>query len=253
VKLTALVTGGTAGIGLAIARSLGTDGYRVAICGRSKARLEAAHAALDQAGVEVWSKPCDVSRREEVNSMVSELVGRWPELDVVVNNAGGLESFPVDQPNDAAWARVVGANLDGAYFVTSRVVSHLRDGGRLIFVSSVLGRQGAPGSAAYCAAKHGVIGFAKAVALELAPRQITVNTICPGWTDTGLARTVMEGVAADLGCTYPEFKEKALSRVPTGRMVDPEEVAAMVRFLVSPAARNITGQAYQICGGQVMI
>lgn len=253
MKPTALVTGGSAGIGLAIARELGEMGYRVAICGRDPERLRLAHVRLEEAEVEVWSRTCDVGSRPQVDEMVAELLGDWPVLDVVVNNAGGLESFPVDRPEDDAWERVISANLDGAYYVTSRTAPALADGGRLIFISSVLGRLGAPGSSAYCAAKHGVIGFAKAVALELATRRITVNTICPGWTDTELARAVMERIAGDIGRTYAEFREDALGRVPTGRMVDPAEVAAMVRFLVSPEARNITGQAYQICGGQVMI
>lgn len=253
MKPTALITGGSAGIGLAVARRLGKDGFRVAICGRSTQRLVEARSALEQAGIETWSCPCDISRRQDVDSMVGQLLANWPVLDVVVNNAGGLESFPIDQPDDSAWDRVLGSNLNGAYFVTSRTAPHLRNGGRLVFISSVLGRMGVPGSSAYCAAKHGVIGFAKALALELAPRQITVNAVCPGWTETELARAVMEDVANGLGCSYWEFRQQALNRVPTGRMVDPEEVAALVRFLVSPESRNVTGQAYQICGGQVMI
>ncbi len=253
MKRLALITGGSAGIGLAVAQALGAEGFQIVICGRSPQRLAAARTALQQAGIEVRAWECDIS----VPALVEEVVGRLAKgderIDVLVNNAGDLASFPVDRPDDAAWHRVLDSNLNGPYYVTSRCAPRLRDGGRVIFISSVLGRMGVAGSSAYCAAKHGVIGFAKAVALEMAPRGITVNTICPGWTDTQLARTVMERAAAGMGIPVEEFRRQALSRVPTGRMVDPAEVAALVKFLVSPEARNITGQAYQICGGQLML
>jgi NAD(P)-dependent dehydrogenase (short-subunit alcohol dehydrogenase family) len=252
LKPLALITGGSAGIGLATAHSLGAGGFRVLICGRSRHRLAGARAELEEAGVEVRAWECDVTRAAQVEVLVGRLAEQDEKIDVLVNNAGDLEAFPVDRPDDAAWHRVLDANLTGPYYVTSRCVPHLRDGGRVIFISSVLGRMGVPGSSAYCAAKHGVIGFAKAVALELAPRGITVNTVCPGWTETQLARTVMERVASQMGISYEELRRQALGRVPTGRMVEPAEVAALVRFLVSPEAGNITGQAYQICGGQLM-
>jgi NAD(P)-dependent dehydrogenase (short-subunit alcohol dehydrogenase family) len=128
----------------------------------------------------------------------------------------------------------------------------LSDGGRVINISSVLGRFGVPGYTAYCASKHAVIGFTRALALELAKRNITVNAVCPGWVDTGMAAQGMRMGADATGVTFEEFRDKAIGAVPIGRMIQPDEVASLVRFLASPQAAPITGQTYNICGGQTM-
>jgi ketoreductase len=249
---SAIVSGGSAGIGLAIARRLGLDGARVAICGRSVGRLTEAARDLSAAGIEVLTAPCDVRRAAEVDDFVERAVGRFGQIDILVNNAGATAPTPLDQPDDEAWQRVVSVNLDGPYYLTTRVLPHMPDGGRMIYISSVTGKFGAPGAAAYCAAKHGLIGLVRTVALELAPRKITANALCPGWVETEMAKSVMEGLAEKTGRSYEEFRGVALRQVPLNSMIEPEEVAALVRFLVSPEARNITGQAYNICGGQVM-
>ena len=116
-------------------------------------------------------------------------------------------------------------------------------------MSSVLGKFGVPGYSAYCAAKTGLIGFTRALALELAPRKITVNALCPGWVDTEMARSGMRDIAATQGISVEEFKRQAMSRVPLGKMVQPEEVANLVVFLASDAGNNVTAQAISICGG----
>jgi len=116
----------------------------------------------------------------------------------------------------------------------------------------VLGRFGVPGYTAYCASKHAVIGFTRALALELASRQITVNALCPGWVDTDMAAQGMQLGANATGVTFEEFKEQAIGRVPIARMIQPDEVAGLVHFLASPQASAITGQTYNICGGQTM-
>ncbi len=249
---SALITGGSAGIGLAIARRLGLDGAKVAICGRSVGRLTDAARDLASAGVDVLTVPCDVCKPVDIDNFVGRVVERFGQIDILVNNAGSTGPTPLDRPDDAAWRDILAANLDAPYYLTTRVLAHMPDGGRMIYISSVTGKFGAPGSAGYSAAKHGLIGLVRTAALELAPRKITANALCPGWVETEMAKSVMERLAEESGRTYTEFREAALRHVPLNSMIEPEEVAGLVRFLVSEEARNITGQAYNICGGQVM-
>jgi NAD(P)-dependent dehydrogenase (short-subunit alcohol dehydrogenase family) len=140
----------------------------------------------------------------------------------------------------------------GTFLVTRQAIPLLSDGGRVVNMSSVLGRFGVPGYTAYCASKHAVIGFTRALALELVNRQITVNALCPGWVDTAMSVQGMQIGANAMGITFEEFKEQAIGRVPIGRIIQPEEVADLVKFLASPQASAITGQTYNICGGQTM-
>jgi 3-hydroxybutyrate dehydrogenase len=132
------------------------------------------------------------------------------------------------------------------------VLPLVAEGGRIINLSSVLGRFGVPGYTAYCASKHAVIGFTRALALELTARSITVNAISPGWVDTDMAVEGMTLGADAMGVSYEEFRRRAIKAVPIKRIIQPQEVAGLVRFLASPAAAAITGQTYNICGGQVM-
>jgi NAD(P)-dependent dehydrogenase (short-subunit alcohol dehydrogenase family) len=125
-------------------------------------------------------------------------------------------------------------------------------GGRIVNLSSVLGRFGVSGYAAYCAAKHGVIGFTRALALELAPREITVNALCPGWVETDMADQGIRETASALGISPEEFREQAIAGVPLKRFLDPSEIAKLALYLTSEEASGITGQTYNICGGQVM-
>ncbi|MSO83034.1 MAG: SDR family oxidoreductase, partial [Acidobacteria bacterium] len=152
----------------------------------------------------------------------------------------------------ADWRRIIDTNLTGLYLVTREAIAQMRDGSRIVNISSVLGRFGVPGYTAYCASKHGVIGFTRALALELAPRRITVNALCPGWVDTEMAAEGMRLGAAATSQTFDQFRERALGAVPIRRIIQPEEVAELVRFVASPGAAAITGQTYNICGGQTM-
>ena len=169
-----------------------------------------------------------------------------------MNNAGVGGGRPIDKTDTATWRRIVDTNVWGTFLVSRQAVSMLGDGGRIVNLSSVLGRFGVPGYTAYCASKHAVIGFTRALALELAERCITVNAICPGWVDTEMALQGMQGGAAAMGISYEEFRAHALGNVPIGRMIQPDEVAHLVKFLASPQAAAITGQTYNICGGQTM-
>jgi ketoreductase len=191
----------------------------------------------------------DVRDQKSVDAGVRRIVDRFGKIDIVVNNAGISGVTPVDAPDTKDWLDVIQTNVIGSYYVTRAATPHIPNGGRVIMISSVLGKFGVPGYTAYCTAKTGLIGFTRALALELAPRKITVNALCPGWTDTEMARSGMRDIAKDLGISVEEFRQQAMSRVPLGEMVEPDEVATLVVFLVAETGNKITGQAISICGG----
>lgn len=247
-----LVTGGGRGIGRAIAHALAGPDTCVAIAGRTRGELDSTARDLERLGGKALAIEMDVTSEESVTAGIRELGRTAAHLDVLVNNAGVGGGEPVAGSDVARWRRVIDTNVTGTYLVTREAVGVMRDGGRIVNISSVLGRFGVPGYTAYCASKHGVIGFTRALALELAPRQITVNALCPGWVDTEMAAEGMRQGAAATGQTFEEFRDGALGRVPIKRIIQPEEVAELVRFVVSPGAAAITGQTYNICGGQTM-
>jgi NAD(P)-dependent dehydrogenase (short-subunit alcohol dehydrogenase family) len=194
----------------------------------------------------------DVTSEESVAAGMRKLEASVDHFDVLVNNAGVGGGEPVAGSEVARWRRVIDTNVTGTYLVTREAIAAIQDGGRIVNISSVLGRFGVPGYTAYCASKHAVIGFTRALALELAPRQITVNALCPGWVNTEMAAEGMRQGAAATGQTFEEFRDGAIGVVPIQRIIEPEEVAELVRFVASPAAAVITGQTYNICGGQTM-
>jgi NAD(P)-dependent dehydrogenase (short-subunit alcohol dehydrogenase family) len=249
---TALVTGGGRGIGRAIARALAGPDTVVAIAGRTRTQLQSTASELEGLGGKALAIEMDVASEASVAGGMKTLRAATPGLDVLVNNAGVGGGEPVQNSDIQRWRRTIDTNLTGIYLVTRESVALMPDGGRIVNMSSVLGRFGVPGYTAYCASKHGVIGFTRALALELAPRRITVNALCPGWVDTDMAAQGMQQGADATGQTFEQFRERALGAVPLKRIIQPEEVAELVRFLASPAASAITGQTYNICGGQTM-
>lgn len=248
----ALVTGGGRGIGRAIARALGGPYTFVAVAGRTRSQLESTAIDLESLGGQAAALDMDVTSDLSVAVAVRELTAAAGHVDVLVNNAGVGGGEPIAGSDIERWRRTIDTNLTGMYLVTRSVVPLMRAGGRIVNIASVLGRFGVPGYTAYCASKHGVIGFTRALALELAPEQITVNALCPGWVDTEMAAEGMRQGADATGKTFEEFRDHALGAVPIKRIIQPEEVAELVRFLASPGASAITGQTYNICGGQTM-
>ena len=224
----------------------------VAITGRREDVLKEAATQIAKSGTRAIHVVMDVRNHDSVAVGMASIAKSLGSIDVLINNAGigGPNACAADGPEN--WDPIVRTNLDGAFYCAREAIKHMPDGGRVINISSVLGKFGVPGYTAYCASKHGVIGFTKALALEVAARAITVNAICPGWVDTGMAREGMERIAELTGVTYEEARDGALADVPIGRILEPRESGDLVVYLASDAASGITAQSLSICGGQVM-
>ncbi|HKY07655.1 MAG TPA: 3-oxoacyl-ACP reductase family protein [Candidatus Binatia bacterium] len=250
----ALVTGGGSGIGEAIALKLAQNGAKVAIASRTRARVEGVAEALANRSLTALPITMDVRNKSDVERGIAAIETAWGPVQILVNNAGISGLSMISDLSDAKWYDIIETNLHGLYLVTKAVLRTMPDhaGGRVINISSVLGRFGVPGYTAYCTSKHGMIGFTRALALEVVQRGITVNTICPGWVDTEMATSGINETAAHLGITPEEFREQAIAAVPIRRFLEADEIAEFVLYIASDAARGITGQAMNICGGQTM-
>ncbi|MGH7155261.1 MAG: SDR family NAD(P)-dependent oxidoreductase [Acetobacteraceae bacterium] len=226
----AVVTGGTRGIGAAIAARLAGDGYRVIAAAR--------HAPRSGLPDSVSFVACDVVDPRSVRALFAPL----DRVDALVCCAGTAGANRLDTQDDDAWHAIIASNLHGTYHCCKAALPLLQEGtGRVVAIASVLGLRGVPDQTAYCAAKHGVVGFIRAMALILAPRGITANAVCPGWTDTEMAAHRFQ----ELGIT----REQAAAGLPTGRIVAPDEIAGTVAFLLGPSAASITGHALPVDGG----
>ena len=249
---TVVVTGGGRGIGRAIALAFAEPGTHIIVTSRTASQLEQTAADIRAAGADATAIRMDVSDEASVAHGFGMLHGTVTQFDVLVNNAGVGGGEIVQGSDVQRWKRTLDTNLFGMYLVTRQVLPLMASEGRIVNLSSVLGRFGVPGYTAYCASKHGVIGFTRALSLEVLKRRITVNAISPGWVDTEMAIQGWSQGATHAKVTVDEFKSMMLDDVPIKRVIDPSEVAALVKFLCSKQASAITGQTYNICGGQVM-
>jgi NAD(P)-dependent dehydrogenase (short-subunit alcohol dehydrogenase family) len=248
----AFVTGASRGIGEAIARRLAADGARVALAARDETTLQRIAREIGDAGGEAVGLGCDVTVPASVSGALGAVAARWKRIDVLVNNAGLGGPTPLTERNDSHWDAILATNVTATFRVIREALPFLSRGARIINMSSVLGRFGVPGFAGYCAAKHGVIGLTRALALELAPREITVNAICPGWVETEMAREGFRRIGGGGAGAEERGREVAAKNAPLGWVLDPEEVAGLAAYLASDVARSVTGQAIVIDGGQVM-
>ena len=248
----ALVTGASRGIGEAISRRLAADGARVALAARDEEACQRIAREIEAAGGEAIALRCDVTDSRSIAETIAAIVSQWRRIDVLVNNAGLGGPTPLDDPDDSRWDAIIATNLTAVFRVTRAALPHLSEAARIINLSSVVGRFGVARMAAYSATKHGVIGLTRTFALELAPRGITVNAMCPGWVETEMARDGFRRIGIRRGGGEEEGRDLAAKMAPLARVIEPEEVAGLASYLASEEARSITGQAIVLDGGQVM-
>lgn len=249
----ALITGATSGIGLATARRLARSGHRVYICARNRTAIENTVKDLRAAGHQADGAVCDVSDVAQIELLVRAATNRFGPISVLVNNAGRSGGGITAELPDELWFNVININLNSVFLVTRRVLTMggmLDLGhGRIINIASTGGKQGVVLGAPYSASKHGVVGFTKALGLELAKSGITVNAVCPGYVETAMAQRVRATYASIWGISEEDVLTRFNAKIPMGRYSTPEEVAAMVDYLASDDATAVTAQALNVCGG----
>ena len=243
----AVVTGGGSGIGLAIARQLVDQGARVTVTGRSAERLQAAASALGAA-----FQVADVTSREALRGAFAAAAQDQGAVDILVNNAGVAESAPFARMSDEHWDQALAVNLTGVFNCTKAVIGDMleRGSGRVVNVASTAGLAGYAYVAAYCAAKHGVIGLTRALAREYARKGITINAVCPGYTDTDVVQRSLDRIIETTGRSREQALADLVKSNPKRRLVRPEEVADTVIWLCRQESMN--GQAIAVADGEVM-
>jgi NAD(P)-dependent dehydrogenase (short-subunit alcohol dehydrogenase family) len=246
----ALITGGGTGIGAAIATRLSESGAHITVTGRRPEPLEKVADRLRRA----YAVPFDVTDEAAIKDGVSAAVERLGPVDILINNAGVAGSSPFGHITLDAWRTMLEANLTSVYLMSRAVLPGMveRNWGRIVSVASTAGLKGYAYVAAYCAAKHGVIGMTRALALEVAQKGVTANAVCPGYTETELLAESVANITDKTGASEDEARAQLLQSNPQGRFVSPEEVAEAAAWLVGPNAGAITGQAIAIAGGEVM-
>ena len=247
----ALVSGGGQGIGAAVARALVAQGSCVTLLGRRLAPLQQQAAADPE---RMHAVAADVTDPDHLAAAFGAARQRFGPVTILVNNAGQAESAPLERTSLELWQRMIAVNLTGTMLAAQLALPDMRTAGwgRIVNVASTAGLAGYAYVSAYCAAKHGVVGFTRALALEMAKTGITVNAVCPGYTETELLQDSIANVVAKTGRTEAQARAGFAVSNPQGRLVQPDEVADAVRWLCGRGAAAITGQAIAVCGGELM-
>ena len=250
----ALVTGGGRGIGRVTALALARAGADLAVAARTRAEVDQVAAEARALGVRAAALTADMGRADEVKALFADAREFLGGVDILVNGAGIAPTAPFAKTTDEMWHSVLAVNLSGVFFATREALPEMteRGWGRVIHIASIAGKTGMPYIAAYAASKHGVLGLTKVAALEVALRGVTVNAVCPGYVETPMTDAGIATIVAKTGQKAADIRRKLEEASPQKRMVTSEEVAALVVFLCSDAARGITGQALSVDGGTVV-
>ncbi|WP_205709998.1 SDR family NAD(P)-dependent oxidoreductase [Paraburkholderia silviterrae] len=248
----AVVTGGGSGIGAAAAAALLRAGARVTLMGRDAAKLEVQRTTLG-GGENIACVSVDVTDEDAVSAAFARAADGLGAIDILVNNAGQATAAPFAQTDLALWKRMLDVNLTGVFLCTRAVLPAMlaRKSGRIVNVASTAGQVGYPYVAAYCASKHGVIGMTRALALEVATQGITVNAVCPGYTETELLQASLDQITRKTSRSEAEARSLLVRHNPQQRFVQPEEVANAVLWLCAPGSSAITGQSISVSGGEI--
>lgn len=247
----AVVTGGGQGIGAAIARLLVGQGANVTVLGR---KLEGVQALAAEQPERMHAVSADVTDADQVQAAFASTRQRFGPIAILINNAGQASSAAFLKTDLALWNQMLAVNLTGTMLCTQAAVPDMLQAkwGRVVNVASTAGLAGYAYVAAYCAAKHGVVGLTRALALEFAKKGMTVNAVCPGYTETDIVRNSIANVMAKTGRTEEQARAEFTAGNPQGRLVQVDEVADAVAWLCGPAASAITGQSIAVCGGEIM-
>ena len=252
---TALITGASGDIGKAIAHQLCSEGFSLILVARNECNLNGIAGQLrnGHSSAHVVTACCDVADPGQVRLLFEKLHADSVPIDVLVNGAGISGGGITAEISDDVWLNVINTNLNGMFYTTRELLrlKLMPAGGRIINIASTGGKQGVIHGAPYSASKHGMVGFTKSLGLELARNQsgITVNAICPGFVETDMAVRVRKHYSEIWGTPEAETKRRIEERVPIGRYIQPNEVAAMVSYIASPLAAGVTAQALNVCGG----
>ncbi len=250
------MTGAGSGIGAAIALTLANSGAKVTICGRRFDALKS--TMLRQCSSDapprgnIHAVAADVTDKSSIAQLYERGEKQFGKIDIVVANAGMAESAPAEQTSLELWNTTLQVNLTGAFLSVKPALAAMRERGwgRIIFIASTAGLKGYPYVSAYVAAKHGVIGLTRALALETAKAGITVNAVCPGYTATPLLENSVKQIVEKTGRSGDEVRARLAANNPQGRLIEPQEVADTVLWLCSESAASVSGQAISLSGGE---